>query len=108
MILIRGLAAGTGLTGTVFEPHETPPRYAGAPEETAPYVWVCDEFYEVLSGGTAAVIGGETIQIAFESPLPRGFDTETDAVDAAIEHLQLQFARVGVPSEDVEIEVERR
>jgi hypothetical protein len=108
MILVRGLAAGTGLTGTVFEPHETPPRYAGAPEDSAPYVWVCDEFYEVLSGGAAAVIGGETIQIAFESPLPRGFDTEPAALNAAVEHLQLQFARVGVPSEDVEIEMERR
>jgi len=108
MILVRGLAAGTGLTGTVFEPHETPPRYAGAPEDSAPYVWVCDEFYEVLSGGAAAVIGGETIQIAFESPLPRGFDTEPAALNAAVEHLQLQFARVGVPSDDVEIEMERR
>ena len=108
MIFVRGLAAGTGLTGTVFEPHETPPRYAGAPEDSAPYVWVCDEFYEVLSGGAAAVIGGETIQIAFESPLPRGFDTEPAALNAAVEHLQLQFARVGVPGDDVEIEIERR
>ena len=108
MIFVRGLAAGTGLTGTVFEPHETPPRYAGAPEDSAPYVWVCDEFYEVLSGGAAAVIGGETIQIAFESPLPRGFDTEPAALNAAVEHLQLQFARVGVPSDDVEIQIERR
>jgi hypothetical protein len=108
MIFVRGLAAGTGLTGTVFEPHETPPRYAGAPEDSAPYVWVCDEFYEVLSGGATAVIGGETIQIAFESPLPRGFDTEPAALNAAVEHLQLQFARVGVPGDDVEIEIERR
>jgi hypothetical protein len=108
MILVRGLAAGTGLTGTVFEPHETPPRYAGAPEETAPYVWICDEFYEVLSGGASAVIDGETIQIAFESPLPRGFDTESAAIEAAIEHLQVQFARVGVSGADVEIEIERR
>jgi hypothetical protein len=108
MILVRGLAAGTGLTGTVFEPHETPPRYAGAPEETAPYVWICDEFYEVLSGGAAAVIDGETIQIAFEAPLPRGFDTESAAIEAAIEHLQVQFARVGVAGADVQIEIERR
>ena len=54
------------------------------------------------------MIDGETIQIAFESPLPRGFDTESAAIEAAIEHLQVQFARVGVSGADVEIEIERR
>src|SRR5210317_844350 len=41
--------------------------------------------------------GRETIQIAFESPLHRGFDTEPSALNAAVELLQRQFARVVVP-----------
>jgi hypothetical protein len=107
MLLVRGHAAGTDLTGTIFERGERPPSFKGAPDEDAPYVWVCDEFYEVESGGTTTTVGGEEIQIAFESPMPRGFDTLDQAIDAAKEHLRTQFARVGVPEDEVRVEVVR-
>jgi len=52
VLLVRGDALGTNLTGTVYEPDDEPPSYSGAPDTEAPYVWVCDGFYEVESGGT--------------------------------------------------------
>ena len=106
MLLVRGHGGGTALTGTVFEPGEEPPTYKGAPDEDAPYVWVCDAFYEVESGGSAVEIDGEEIRIAFESPLPRGFETKEQAVEAAKEHVVTQFVRIGVDSESVDVEVE--
>jgi hypothetical protein len=105
MLLIRGHGGGTALTGTVFERGEEPPTYRGAPDEDAPYVWVCDSFYQVESGGSAIEIDGEEIRVAFESPIARGFETRQQAVDAAEEHVKTQFARIGVDSEDVQIEV---
>jgi hypothetical protein len=105
MLLVRGLGGGTGLTGTIFERGEEPPSYKGAPDEDAAYVWVCDAFYEVESGGTALEIDGEEIRVAFESPMPRGFDTKDQAIAAAKDHIRTQFARIGV--EDVELEVEK-
>jgi hypothetical protein len=107
MLLVRGRAGGTELTGTVYERGEDPPAFSGAPDEDAPYVWICDEFYEVTSGGTAQTIDGREIQIAFETPMPRGFDTREQALEAAREHLRTQFARVGIPASDVEIEVSK-
>ncbi|OYR84288.1 hypothetical protein DJ71_09125, partial [Halorubrum sp. E3] len=79
--------------------------YKGAPDEDAPYVWVCDSFYEVESGGSALRVDGEEIRVAFEEPMPRGFDTRDQALDAAEEHVRTQFARIGVDSDAVEIEV---
>lgn len=105
MLLIRGRAGGTTLTGTLYEEDDRPPRFRGAPDEGAQYVWVCDEFYEVDSGGTAQVISGKEIQVAFESPMPRGFSNRDEAIAAAKEHLRTQFARVGISPEDVDIEV---
>ena len=105
MLLIRGHAGGTALTGTLYERGEEPPEFKGAPDECAPYVWVCDAFYEVESGGQSQTIGDRELNVAFESPMPRGFDTREDAVAAAKEHLRTQFARVGVPEGEVEIEV---
>ncbi|SFR52897.1 DUF7113 family protein [Halogeometricum limi] len=105
MLLVRGHGGGTTLTGTVFERGEEAPTYKGAPDEGAPYVWVCDEFYEVESGGSETEIDGRTINVAFDSPMPRGFDTREQAVAAAKEHVRTQFARVGVAAEDVRIEV---
>ena len=105
MLHVHGRGGGTALTGTVFERGEDPPTYKGAPDEDAPYVWVCDAFYEVESGGSAIEIDGEEIRVAFESPMPRGFDTREQALDAAREHIHTQFARIGV--EDVAIEVEK-
>ena len=58
MLLIRGHGGGTALTGTLYERGETPPEFKGAPDEGAPYVWVCDEFYEVDSGGQVDQEGG--------------------------------------------------
>jgi len=105
MILVRGSGGGTDLTGTVFERGEDPPTYKGAPDEDAPYVWVCDSFYEVESGGSALTVDGEEIRVAFEEPMPRGFDTKSAALDAAEEHVRTQFARIGVDADDVEVEV---
>jgi len=105
MIQIRGRGGDTAPTGTVFERGEEPPSFKGAPDEGAAYVWVCDAFYEVQSGGTPLEIDGEEIRVAFESPMPRGFDTREQAVEAAKEHIRTQFARIGV--DDVEIELEK-
>jgi len=105
MLLIRGHAGGTALTGTLYERGEQPPTYKGAPDEGAPYVWVCDTFYEVESGGQVQQIDGRERNIAFESPLPRGFETRERAIDAAKEHIRTQFSRVGVDTAAVEIEV---
>jgi len=105
MILVRGSGGGTELTGTVFERGEEPPAYKGAPDEDAPYVWVCDSFYEVESGGSALRVDGEEIRVAFEEPMPRGFDTRDQALTAAREHVRTQFARIGVDADGVEIEV---
>jgi hypothetical protein len=104
MLLVRGAAGGTALTGTIYERGEDPPNFSGSPDDHAPYVWVCDEFYEVESGGAVQVIDGREIQIAFESPMPRGFDTRERAIEAAKEHVRTQFARIGV-EDDIEIEV---
>jgi len=105
MILVRGSGGGTELTGTVFERGEEPPAYKGAPDEDAPYVWVCDSFYEVESGGSSLLVDDEEIRVAFEEPMPRGFDTRDQALSAAKEHVRTQFARIGVDSAAVEIEV---
>ncbi|WP_396611812.1 hypothetical protein ACH9L7_00570 [Haloferax sp. S1W] len=107
MLLVRGHGGGTALTGTIFERGEEAPTYRGAPNENAPYVWVCDEFYEVESGGTETTIDGQKIRVAFDTPLPRGFDTREQAITAAKEHIRTQFARVGVASDNVRIEVIR-
>lgn len=105
MLLIHGHGGGTTLTGTLYERGEQAPSFRGAPDEAAPYVWVCDEFYEVTSGGQEQRVGGRDIHVAFESPMPRGFDTRTQAVNAAKEHVRTQFARIGVPERDVDFEL---
>lgn len=105
MILIRGSGGGTDLTGTVFERGEEPPSYKGAPNEDAPYVWVCDSFYQVESGGSPLLVDGTQIRVAFEEPMTRGFDTREQAITAAKEHVRTQFARIGVDTDEVEIEV---
>ena len=107
MLFIRGEAGDTTLTGTLYERGERAPQFKGAPDEDAPYVWVCDEFYEVESGGTVQLVEGEEVNVAFESPMPRGFDTRDQAETAAREHVRTQFARIGVDPEDVEITVEK-
>ncbi|KAB1198381.1 MULTISPECIES: hypothetical protein [Haloferax] len=107
MLLVRGHGGGTALTGTIFERGEEPPTYRGAPNEAAPYVWVCDEFYQVESGGSETEIDGQSIRVAFDTPMPRGFDTREQALEAAKEHIRTQFARVGVSTDDVRIEVIR-
>ncbi|MGB9987576.1 DUF7113 family protein [Salarchaeum japonicum] len=107
MLLVEGSAGGTTLTGTLYERGEDAPSFEGAPDEDAAYVWVCDEFYTVESGGVTQKIGGDEVQVAFESPMPRGFDTRERALDAAREHIRTQFARVGVDPDTVEISVMR-
>ncbi|MFC6834914.1 DUF7113 family protein [Halomarina ordinaria] len=105
MLLIRGHGGGTALTGTLYERGERAPEFRGAPDEDAPYVWVCDAFYEVESGGQLQRIDDREVRVAFEAPSPHGFDTRDQAVAAAKDHLRTQFARVGVPEKDVDIEV---
>ncbi|HKL30604.1 MAG TPA: hypothetical protein VJ898_15220 [Natrialbaceae archaeon] len=105
MLLVRGSAGGTALTGTIYERGERAPSFKGAPDEGSPYVWVCDAFYEVESGGAIQRIDDREVHVAFESPMPRGYDTRDDAIDAAKEHVRTQFARIGVDPETVEIEV---
>jgi hypothetical protein len=105
MLQIRGSARGTDLTGTLYERGEEPPQFQGAPDDDAPYVWVCDAFYEVDSGGTSQELGDRTVQVAFESPMPRGFETRAAAIEAATEHVRTQFARLGVPVSEVDVEV---
>lgn len=105
MLLIRGSAGGTTLTGSLYEPGERAPSYRGAPDEGAPYVWVCDAFYEVESGGQLQRIGDRELHVAFEEPTPHGFESRDAAVAAAEEHLRTQFARVGVSADEVEVEV---
>ncbi|MFB6080756.1 MAG: hypothetical protein ABEJ81_07150 [Haloferacaceae archaeon] len=105
MLLVRGHGGETTLTGTIYERGEDPPSFRGAPDVDAAYVWVCDEFYEVESGGSHAEIGGRELNVAFESPMPRGFDTREAAIEAAKEHVRTQFARVGVPEAEVGVEV---
>jgi len=105
MMLIRGTVGGTGLTGTLYEPGEEPPSFRGAPDEGQPYVWICDAFYEVESGGQAQEIGDRELRVAFESPAPRGFENREAALAAAKEHVRTQFARLGVDSDEVTITV---
>lgn len=105
MLIVEGSAGGTTLTGTIYEPGDQAPSFSGTPDDDAPYVWICDEFYEVDSGGRAQLINGNEIRVAFESPIPRGFEAREQAIEAAKEHIRTQFVRIGIPAEDVEIEV---
>lgn len=107
MITVEGSFAGTSLSGTLYERGEDAPPFRGAPDEDAAYVWVCDEFYEVESGGMTQHIAGRDVQVAFESPMPRGFDTRKQAIAAAEDHIRTQFARIGVDAEDVEVTVRK-
>ena len=106
MLIVCGRAGGTELTGTLYECGERAPSFRGAPDEDAAYVWVCDEFYEVDSGGMTQLVDGREVNVAFESPMPRGFDTREQALEQAKEHVRTQFARIGVDPETVEFEVE--
>jgi len=106
MLLLRGRAGGTELTGTLYEPGESAPSYEGAPDVDAPYVWVCDAFYAVESGGTVQRIDDREINVAFESPVPRGFEDRKQAIEAAEDHLRTQFGRIGLDESAVEIERE--
>jgi hypothetical protein len=99
MLLICGLAGGTGTTGTLYEPDETPPSYNGAPTVGAPYVWVCDAFYRVESGGQSLTTDRGTIRVAFERPTVRGFEQRDRAIAAAKEHIRDQFSRIGVQAD---------
>jgi len=105
MLLISGHAGGTDLTGTLYERGEHSPSFKGAPDDEAPYIWVCDAFYEVESGGQRTEIGGRELNVAFESPMPHGFETREKAIDAAKEHIRTQFARVGLDAADVDVDV---
>ena len=103
MLLVRGRAGGTELTGTIYEPGEQAPQFRGAPAEDAEYVWVCDSFYEVDSGGARLDLDDREINVAFEYPAPRGFDTRERAIEGALEHVRTQFVRIGLDGDAVEL-----
>ena len=105
MLLVQGSVGETTLTGTLYERGEEPPDFEGAPDEDAPYVFVCDSFYQVASGGVTQRVGDREVQVAFESPVPRGFDTKKQALAAAREHVRTQFSRIGVDPASVETTV---
>jgi hypothetical protein len=105
MLLIRGRAGGTALTGTLYEPGDEVPTFRGAPDDEAPFVWICDSFYEVESGGQVQRIDGQERRVAFESPTTRGFEDRDAAVAGAKEHVRTQFVRIGVDGDAVEFEV---
>ena len=105
MLLIRGSTGGTALTGRLYGPDEDPPTFRGAPDDDAPYVWVCDAFYEVESGGQTQTLDDRELQIAFESPMPRGFADRERAIEGARAHIRTQFARLGVDESQVTVEV---
>ena len=99
MLLICGLAGGTGTTGTLYEPDESPPSYNGAPTTEAPYVWVCDAFYRVESGGQELETDQGMIRVAFERPTVRSFEQRDQAVAAAKSHIRDQLSRIGVQAD---------
>jgi hypothetical protein len=105
MLLVEGSAGGTTLTGTLYEPGEEAPSFKGAPDDGSPYVWVCDAFYEVESGGQVQQVGDRELRVAFETPMPRGFEERETAIEAAKEHVRTQFARLGVVGDTVEVEI---
>jgi hypothetical protein len=99
MLLICGLAGGTGTTGTLYEPDDTPPSYTGAPTLKAPYVWVCDAFYQVESGGQELTTDQGAIRVAFQRPTVRGFEQRERAITAAKTHIRDQLSRIGIQVE---------
>ncbi|MFT4882441.1 MAG: hypothetical protein ACI9CA_001402 [Natronomonas sp.] len=99
MLFVCGLAAGTGTTGTLYGPQETPPSYDGAPTVSAPYTWVCDAFYRVESGGQRLETDNGTVQVAFERPTVQGFEDQAQAIAGAKAHIRRQFARIGIDRE---------
>lgn len=106
MLRIGGIVGDLELSGTLYEEDESAPYFSGAPDEDSPFVWVCDEFYEVESGGQRQVVGDRVIHVAFERPMPRGFESRERAIRGAVELIQTQFARIGVDPEMVEVTVE--
>ncbi len=106
MLQVCGRTGETELTGTIYERGEDAPTFSGAPDQDSAYVWICDEFYEVTSGGARLELPDRVLNVAFESPLPRGFDTREQALAAAKEHVRTQFVRIGVDADAVEITVE--
>lgn len=105
MILVKGWYKDTGVTGTVFEPNEEAPTYDGSPDVKAPYVWVCDSFYSVESGGSTQIIDDKEIQVAFDPPVKKGFESEEKAIEGAKKHIKNQFLRLGFSDEEVLFEV---
>lgn len=105
MLIVRGTVNDVELSGTLYEPGDRVPRFKGAPNEEAPFVWICDEFYEVESGGQVQRIAGQDVNLAFERPMPRGFESKDQAIEVAKEHIRTQFARVGVAADEIDLEV---
>ena len=108
MLLITATSGDISLTGTLFEPGDEAPEYPNSPSVDAPYTWVCDEFYEVESGGVMQQIEGREIRIAFEPPTPRGFEKKEKAIEAAKSHVSTQLARIGLHPKDVSVEVKEK
>ena len=106
MIFVRGWYEDTGLTGTIFEPDENAPTYDGSPNVRSPYVWVCDSFYAVESGGTTQEVDNKEVQVAFDPPVKKGFQNKESAMEGAKNHIRNQFLRLGLKEKEVEFEIE--
>lgn len=63
-------------------------------------------FPEVQPGGQLQHIAGQDVHLAVEHPMSGGFEERKQAAEAAKEHVRTQFARIGIDSGDIEIEVE--
>lgn len=107
MYQITGWVRGTGLTGTIFEPGEEAPKYKGAPDSSDSfYTFVCDSMYQVQTGGRIQYIGEEEINVVFEAPTIRLFDSMEEATEHAKSHITRQFSRLGQETESATFEIE--
>jgi len=105
MILVTGWYDDLGLTGTIYEPTESTPNYDGSPDFGDSYVWICDSFYQVESGGVTQELENGTVQLAFERPMKKGFRTYDEALSGARYHIKIQFQRLGLSDETVEFNI---
>ncbi len=93
------------MTGTLSNRVRTA-RVQGAPDEgttNVGSVTLCTR--SRAAGRSSPSATGD--RIAFESPMPRGFETRDAAVEAAKEHVRTQFARLGVAGETVDVTVQQ-
>lgn len=107
MILVTGWYDDLGLTGTIYRPTEKTPHYDGSPDFGDSYVWICDSFYQVESGGVTQELEHRTVQLAFEQPVKKGFETYDGALSGAKQHIKTQFQRLGLSDKTVDFNTKK-